>query len=426
MRTDNIVFTISLLALAIFFIPTSFCQKNYLPGYIISPDGDTVRGYIDYRNWERNPRFLFFKVNPDDAKSVYSPLNIRGFGVLDENYESAIIETEVTSDKTNDLGYDPGITISLDTGFLQAMVKGAKSLYFFRNKLGKDQFYIRQDSAYHLLVYKKYLKDQDGKSVIAENRKYIGQLTLYLNDCPEIQKKLTTASYQQNSLEDLFLSYYSCTGSSVQFHKKTEKVIPAFGVIAGASLTSLTFHSADEDYYAYLINAGYPLSVNFSGGLFLDVILSRNQGKWSICNELVFTSYKVNGSYDVYISENKYTYKNTTLGYSYIKLNNLVRYKYPVGNMFIYANAGLSNGYAVSEKNYMKLESKLYNQERIEEGKALKDTRRYELGFLAGLGAKYKRFSFEVRYEYGTGMSAYTALKSSVNRLYFSLGFRIL
>ena len=38
-------------------------------------------------------------------------------------------------------------------------------------------------------------------------------------------------------------------------------------------------------------------------GLFLDIALPRYQGKWSICNELIFTSFKVSATHTEYLNE---------------------------------------------------------------------------------------------------------------------------
>lgn len=334
---------------------------------------------------------------------------------------SAVIETEVSSDKTGDLTFDPTLNLVLDSGFLQVLVRCEKNLYLFRNTLGKEQFYTGQDSAPELLVYKKYLKSQNGQSNIVENKKYVGQLSLYLGDCPSIRQKLQNTSYQQNNLEKLFLAYYDCMNASPSFYKKPDNVILAFGVIAGATYTTLTFHSAN---FTYLVEAGYKPSYDFTGGVYMDVILARNNRKWSICNELTYTHYKVEGEYTEYTHENKYTIYDSRLGYMYLKMNNLVRYKLPIGKLYLYANAGISNGFVIAELNEMTVTSKLYEQVRVETKKALDDTRKYEAGFVGGLGAIYGRFSLEARYEYGTGMSPYNNLRSSVNRIYLFLGFR--
>ncbi|OFX32448.1 MAG: hypothetical protein A2W90_05595 [Bacteroidetes bacterium GWF2_42_66] len=407
---------IRLIILSIFIFQTSFCQENYIPGYIVS-NRDTLHGFIDYRNWEGNPDKIFFKEKLNDKKSTYSPMDIKGFSVHDEMYKSAIVKTGISSTEINALELDAELQYAIDTTFLQTIIKGEKSLYFYRNEVGKAQFYIKQDSSYVLLIYNKYLKEQDGKTGTAENRKYLGQLSFYFHDCPTIQSKLTSTGYTKKSMENLFLDYYNCAQSKLEFQKKTEKTIAEFGVFAGLSLTSLKFNAID-----YLMNADCDPSANLSAGLFFEVIPPRNQRKWSLNNELIFSSYKIKGLYNDYESENRYTIYHTTIGLSYLKMNNMLRYKYPVGNLFVYLNAGISNGFAISEINTVKKESKIYSSERIDEDVILNEIRKYEQGYILGLGTKYKRYSFEVRYENGNGMSVSSQLKSSSNRFYFLLG----
>lgn len=46
---------ISLVCIGVFLNQPGYAQKNDLPGYIINLKGDTVRGLIDYQNWESGP-----------------------------------------------------------------------------------------------------------------------------------------------------------------------------------------------------------------------------------------------------------------------------------------------------------------------------------------------------------------------------------
>lgn len=287
--------------------------------------------------------------------------------------------------------------------------------------MGKEQYYIGSASAPELLVYKKYLKQApNGQSVVVENRKYLGQLTLYFSDCPSFQQEINACSYQQNSLAKLFLTYYKCRSLEPGFHKKTDKFAFHFGVIAGVSATFLKFKGSGHDY---LINATFKPSFGFAGGTFLDVILARNRGKWSICNELLYTYYYTEGEYIDFVHANRYTTHTTQLGYMYLKLNNMVRYRILIGKVAIFAGAGISNGFAFIEQNQMQVTEVFFGQSQREE-KALNDTRKYEVGFVGGLGLQVGKFTGEFRYETSTGMSAYTALKSAVNRGYFLLGYR--
>jgi len=421
MPIKNCIARITLTVLGIFIFQISFCQKNYLPGYIIPLKGDTLKGFIDYRNWEHNPGKVFFKEKLSDKNTVYTPMNSKSFGVLDEVYKSAIIQTEISPDNTNNLQFDPELNIENDTAFLQTMIQGAKNLYFYINKQGRIQFYIKQDSGYELLVYKKYLKERDGERVIMENNKYIGQLTIDLADCPNILSKIWQTKYTKKSMENLFLYYYDCTQSKMKFQKKTEKTSTEFGALAGLSLTTLKFKGND---FPYLANVNYKQSTNFSAGLFFNIILPRNQKKWSICNSISFAQYKVDGSITDFIRENYYTITNTKFEYSYLKLNNLLRYSYPIRKLCVFVNVGISNGYVISEKNYKKQTLIFYSPGEVTEGKAIDNTRKLEECYVLGLGTKFKRYSFEMRYEKGNGMSDYLALKASTLRYYFLFGYR--
>jgi len=56
-------------------------QENYVPGYIIGNDGDTLRGFIDYGKWDINPDRIRFKATTAEDGVFYNPIDIAGFGV---------------------------------------------------------------------------------------------------------------------------------------------------------------------------------------------------------------------------------------------------------------------------------------------------------------------------------------------------------
>jgi hypothetical protein len=102
----------------------------------------------------------------------------------------------------------------------------------------------------------------------------------------------------------------------------------------------------------------------------------------------------------------------------------MLRYKFPAGKLFLFVNAGVTNGLAIGGTNEMTKEIKFYDMERTEGGKALNKLRYYELGFVCGLGIRYKKFSLEPRFEIGNGFSAEDNLTVITNRYYFLLGYR--
>jgi len=247
MQKKKFIIKITLTVIGILLFQTSFCQKNFMPGYIIRLNGDTIKGYINC-HWGENPRKIFFKKTLNENDIIYTPLAIKEFYVSGEKYKSAIISTEVSpviqdivspqNIAFDKLQYNSEFIIEKDTAFIQVFIQGNKSLYYYRNRLGKEQFYIKQDTSkyYELLAYKKYLEGNvaknaglvvnsmdanksDDKSLnptqktIMEKDKYLEQLSLYLKDCPAIQPKIQKVKYTQSSLVKLFHSYYLCASN---------------------------------------------------------------------------------------------------------------------------------------------------------------------------------------------------------------------
>lgn len=413
--------TIGLLIIGTLATQLAFSQENYIPGYVIKNYTDTLFGFVDYRNWKNNPDRIMFKTKMQHNPVSFNPTDITEFYVEGEIYVSAIINTEVSPTRTVELAEGSQLNLTVDTAFLQTLFRGGKCLYYYKNPEGRDNFYIKQETGLELLIYKRYLKQQDDKWVSVENRNYVGQLALYLSDCETINSKLENTSYERTSLIKLFQYYYNCSPQDISFQRKTDRIHSELGLLTGVSFTSLELLS---DEFQYLVYADYNPSFNLSAGFFLDLILPRDQGKWSIYNELLLTTYKVNGSYEEFVTENDYTITTTEIGYSYLNINNLVRFKYPVGQCYLFLNGGISNGFAVSESNYKKEESKFYTTSRVNEGLAINDTRKYEQGFIFGTGVRYDRFSFEIRYELRNGMSKYVTLNSSTRRYFLQLSYR--
>lgn len=410
-----------LLMITVLLCQTAFSQENFIPGYIIKLNKDSLSGLVDYRNWDKNPRTIEFKLTEQDTSISYNSLDIIEFGTKDEIYVSAIVQTETSTLKTADLKQDPSIYLKQDTTFLQTLFRGEKELYYFKTKSGKENFYIKTNSEFELLIYKKYLKLKEGQKFIYENKKFVGQLVLYLSNCTIIGDILQNTAYKKNSLTELFRFHNSCAGSSKFFGKKKEKIHFDFGVILGASLTSLKFKS---DGFDYLTGAEYSASLNFSGGLFLEIIMPRNRKKWSYKNELLYSNYKVRGEYLLYNNENNYSLITTNFAYFYLKMNNLISYRYPIGSFSIFLNAGLSHGYALKETNSKKIETSLFTSNKVQEDLALSRTRKLEQGIIMGLGLTYKDLSFEIRGEGGNAMSEFIILNSTTRRLFFLLAYR--
>ncbi|RUT77921.1 hypothetical protein [Ancylomarina longa] len=408
-----------LLVLGILLFQVSFSQENFQPGIIINNQKDTVSGFIDFRDWIKNPHEITFKDKITNKVNIYKPCDLLEFRVANEIYESAIINFETSAYHTGKLTTDPSLHLHKDTIFLQTVIKGNKSLYYLKSKNGNVNFYIKKDSKFELLIYKKYLKEKEGNQIQIENKKYLGQLSEYLKDYITSSSKFKIYKYNLKSLKKLFQYYYSISQTKISFQKKKEKISVELGLLSGASFSSLKFNNSK---FFTLTKTNFSKSTDFAAGIFLDLILSKKQKKWSICNELFYTSATYTSQYDDYINEDSYAITYNEIGESYLKLNNLIRYRYPIGKLFIYLNGGISNGFAFSETNSQIKKSTRGTTVSTDKGKALDDSRSYEQSFLLGLGVKHKKISFELRYEKGNGMSK--SIQSITQRFYLLFGYR--
>jgi len=394
-----------------------FGQENFMAGYIISPEGDTIRGKVDFRDWANNPEKVSFAANPSNEIIPLSPEDILGFGVEGAHYVSATTDVGTDSRKTANLDNRASLNKTVKSIFLQSLIQGDKSLYYYNEIGDKEHFYIRDKSKFQLLEFKEYYSyDRFGKKLIKENNKYLGQLRLYLTDCESIQSHLQKVKYTKSSLRNLFEKYYSCIPQEGTFDKQKEGFEIKWGIIAGGVSSNLIFKSGLQSN-ASLVKADIKPSHNVMLGISLEAVILKNQKKWSIYNELLYSANTFADGWENYRNETGYSKTEIDLGLSYLKLNNMIRYKYPVSGIKLFGNIGISNALAFNVTNKKITEIQFEEDYHLREGKVLDETRNYEQGLLVGFGMELNsNLTVEFRHERSNGMSPYPALTSSVRR----------
>lgn len=404
----------------------SKAQKSFEPGYLIASPSDTIRGYIDYKNWSRNPETINFKTSPDEKAKTYGLSDMEGFGVHGENYIKAHVEVNISPTDIDKLSSSPVPEVVKTVAFLLVVKNGPKSLFYLKDNNGKVQLYIREkEGAYQLLINHKYLAGNGSEKVVNVTY-YREQLKNFFSDCTGLIADQKTFPYSQQSIGKVFDRFYEKCSSQrtpATSYKPTSSLIQV-GVVVGLSSSKLSFEGSVEPE---LVNGDFPLSNKVSGGVFLNYVFPRLKQRASLYNELAFTSYKSSiGSQTTY-SDNSYSKVSTTFGFGYIKLINMVRYQIPVGHLRLFVNGGMTNGRAISVTNERATEDRFQTSAPIMTRKVAMDgVRKYEFGLIFGLGVSYKKFGLELRHEASDGMSLYDKLKSNVKRNYFLISYRLL
>ena len=418
----------SFTILCILLLTVSFAQVNFQPGYIIMKNGDTLEGFIDYRQWESNPEQISFAIRKALNPQEYSPISIRGFSVANEIYKSAIVAIETSSIYTNKLDTDGSLDLKTDTVFLQALVLGEKNLLYLKDRMNKEHFYIKNDTAIDLLIYKRYVKlttednyiNQGGEDIVVENVKFKGQLMSYLNNCPTIFSVISTTKYKRNDLVQLFVKYYHCVSSKCDY--KTKPVRPTYTatILSGITLTNLLTSSITYDY---LNKTDFNPSYDPSYGYRLSLVFPRKFGKWSVGLESLITFFRFSGVYSKYNNENDYTITESTFKGRCDKINMFLMHRYPIGKFYLTGDLGFSNGFLAVFRNKSIEKFKLYSTERVETTATFSHIRRHEQSLFVSLGAAYGSFSGVFRFERGNGFSDSSVTNMATNRFYFLVGF---
>lgn len=415
---------ISLFLLILFYPSVSIlAQSNFISGDIVKLNGDTIKGFIDYRDWDNNPEFIRFKENLDSRKEQFFPRHLKSFTFSNQLYVSSIVPI-IRSTKKRELISRAELTsssrVEVDTVFLSVLVIGEANLFYYSERNNQIHYFIETDSVFDELIYSGSFRNTNGS--IRKVAEYKEQLKIYLKRCEGIEKKIDRAGFTDKGLTGVIEYYNGQTSSGSSYVKKTEKVEFQPFFLGGISSTQLRFGGTSA-FQQDLKRVDFGWSFNPDLALALNIVLPRTRKSISFYNELLFTSYKFDSDYK--------NIKNITTHYAieafYLKLAHLLRYYYPKGEFRPFFNAGISNGIALSNQNSFYIKDINGKPQPKDESPIFDGLKNYELSYLVGIGAFYKRFSFELRFEQGNGIAThdYGYLTSKTNRFHFFIGYQL-
>ncbi len=182
-------------------------QSNYYPGYILTNNGDTLKGFINYHEWTKSPHSIDFKVKKDDkTEQKFSPQTIKAFQITGfENYTSytGFVSNGKTAILNLSKGVDTGKTA--DTVFLRQLVTGRYLTLFYESDDVKTRYFISEPNEAPVeLNYYEYINEA---SELTKSAIYKGQLILYVNKFrsanDKLVQKIEQISYDQEDLKNI-------------------------------------------------------------------------------------------------------------------------------------------------------------------------------------------------------------------------------
>lgn len=393
----NEFFLISLLLLTI----QSLAQIQFEEGYIIDNEGKRINCLIKNRDWKDSPVEMSYKITADDIIKTGNVENIKEFG-FDGILKFVSVKTKVdrTSEELRSLTADKNPLWLDEHIFVQVLVEGKATLYFYRNRNVERFFYSVPDSSVKQLIYKPYLTTQ---TTLEYNAKFRQQLWLELRNPNMTMKDYENLDYTQKDLTQYFRLL-----NSEKLHKNgtlnqnKNRDFLNLKVMAGLNRSVI---SVQHSLYGLLRSASAQ-SYNFNAGAEAELFLPFNKNKWSLF--LSPTFQQMNSENEELIIE--YNSLQVPLGLRYSVFFNK-QTKIFINGIFI-------------PRMTLDFKSAIYI-------KTLSFEHKFDVAhsnsFAIGTGINYKKLSFEMRYYFENDISRTTRnVWCYYERLSFSLGYSLM
>jgi hypothetical protein len=268
----------------------SFAQSYFKPGYVVSLNGDTIHGFIDYKEWTQNPHEFNFKKNIDDSrKETYTRRNCSAFAVTGfEYYRRFIVSISQDKDDVSILSVGIDSSAITDTVFLKIVTTGKKlTLYTYYDGLKARYFVSDNNNTPVELIRHLYLDPQEDSKIITQ-KTYTLQLQQlafkYQNGNNELINAIANCKFSSSDLGKIINKINGDSYQQIIVQKRA-----GFRLFAGIGLnnTSTKFTGQNEFTGIKPVSTFFP-ELNIGA----DFFSNKNVGKLIIRFELSLTGNK--------------------------------------------------------------------------------------------------------------------------------------
>ena len=156
----------NLMLIAFTVLPfITLAQSNYKPGYVIKNNGDTVKGYINSREWNKSPKEIEFKKNTADQQpTLYTAVAIKSFCLNASNSYISYIGP-VSMGRTflvNTLSHALDTSVRQDSAFLKVISTGQNVSLLYHSDNTKERYFVSEKHALpYELQFHQYMFNDD-------------------------------------------------------------------------------------------------------------------------------------------------------------------------------------------------------------------------------------------------------------------------
>lgn len=196
---------IILFGLSVLFATMTMAQTNPKSGFIITNNGDTIRGNIDFRTNEKLSKQCDFWANGGSESRTYKPGDIEGFRFEDGGKYFVTRRLNVTG--------------TPELYFAEFMVQGKMNLYCVVFDRDEYFFFEREDGEMAQLTNRAFLTSsslQNEKDKIQEKQEQIGKVKILLQNSWNAVSDMNGTDVSRKKLVNVVRDYHNdvCTDGS--------------------------------------------------------------------------------------------------------------------------------------------------------------------------------------------------------------------
>lgn len=283
----------TLVIFALFVCTAGISQKNFKPGFIVNNNNDTIKGFIDYREWYKNPVSILFAQSKESSSQKLKLNDLRSFNIIgQEVYRRHVVNISMDKDIIGNMG-EKDTSSRMDTVFLKVLHEGKNvQLLSYIDDIKSRLYLLSSDETVPVeLKNTEYLSNGQ---VISE-KEYRSVLLMiaqkYVPAETGIQTQIYATQYYKNDILDIC---YQINGigkdkaGRIASEEKGQKKSP-FRIWAGIGLNNGEIKVEDDNRYTGK-TSGATISPLIAAGI--DFLVNPNVGRMFLRTQVSYTTYK--------------------------------------------------------------------------------------------------------------------------------------
>jgi len=194
------------LSLGLFTTICCSAQRSFKAGRIVTNDNKVVDGFINYREWIRNPTKIEFSISGTEKDlQVLGVDDILSFEITgEERYEKYRCRISMDAVITSRLKIGVDTSWREEAVFLKVLEKGKLTLFRYQDDLKERFFFKTAEMAIPAeLVYRVY-NDTEKERQVNEDKEYINQLIaagVPATRDPKLAGKINRTNYKEDEMK---------------------------------------------------------------------------------------------------------------------------------------------------------------------------------------------------------------------------------